>query len=382
MRKNNTIIRTIFLSYAILFLGFGCDVGSSDNDKYDRIIKCSEEDIPLENGNVIQSVDYLVLKTPENCILGGIDKVIEEGDSFYVGDYRSSKIFVFGKDGQMTGVLDKCGRGPEEYLAIQSFTVNNQDLCIMDQFRNSLIIYDRHTLRFKRAKEIPVPAWDFASLNNGGFIFANAPLEGEVSNDDMRYRIFITDSVLQVRHRLFKCKKNERDAFSIRHYLSSCEGCVVFGSLGERGYSLFRRSDGAMLERVGFDFHKPIPEDVFVSASDITDAGYTYPFRAPFLCGEYMALNLMVGGRGKTCLYNRNTGDFSLPGPGPLQNQTMLGIVGCYKDGFIGFWQSSRIYEAMVNNGFQRADPAVEVAINEDSPFLVLYGVKSSIPNT
>ncbi len=68
---------------------------------------------------------YIPLQTIEESLIGDIKKVIYRDGRFYINDRTSDKIVVFDNNGKYITNIDKKGRGPNEYLKIDDFCVDN-----------------------------------------------------------------------------------------------------------------------------------------------------------------------------------------------------------------------------------------------------------------
>ena len=353
----------------------GCDVQPSGVDDV-RQIECDEYKLAEGAQACVSSVDYLVLDLPQEYVLGGIDKVIISEEKIYVGDYQSQKIYVFGLDGEMIAVLDKRGRGPGEYLQIQSFSVDAGAVFVLDQFETTVLSYNAETLEFLYAEKAPVPAWDFVALHDGGFLFAYAPLEGNPIHDRSRqYRVIVTDGRMRIKEKFFPYTDDETDAFSIAPYLSENGDTVIYGSFQEDGYCLFDRSDGHKKEQIKLKFTKPIPIGERSSISTIMGGRYTFITSVPHQSGNYCVLNLSIEGAGQVCVFDNKNEQFLQQSRGSMQN-AILGVISSEGQYFIGNWRDKSIYEYMTKNGFMRAEPDKESAILAGVPFLVIYRVK------
>ena len=93
---------TLFRS-AILFVFFttlfsGCkDI--SEQTVPDILIEYDAKQTTKDFSEIVQSVEYVVLHTEEQQVMGGIDKIIVDNNLIYVGDYKAQKIFVFDCEG-------------------------------------------------------------------------------------------------------------------------------------------------------------------------------------------------------------------------------------------------------------------------------------------
>lgn len=340
----------------------------------ETIIRCDESSVSPIPGDVIKSIDYLILKVPDDVNIAIIDKVLVSGETLFVGDYQTERILSFDRQGNFRGVIDKKGRGPGEYLSVQSFTVDDDYVFILDHFQKSILAYKRESLEFDHKLPMSFGAWDFAALSGGGFIFAYAPMEGNsVTDPALRYRIFVTDQELNIREKYFAYSEKEVDAMSIRHYLSTSGDRIVYGSYADDGFYLFNRSSGELIEKMGFAFSDGISAQEKSQITKLQDGHHTYLDRVPYLSGDRLLVSLTVGNTGNFFLLDTTTNELRINAPNPV-GKFFVGVLGSDDTSFIGCFQDKTIYDHLVQNmGFQRAAPDDEAAINSDDAFLVFY---------
>ena len=373
--KNSTVItlKSLAVVGLLLFLQ-GCRNRDSQGYQNAVVVTCDESNlVPIPDGT-IKSVEYLILRTDSEHPIGSIDKVLVSGNHLFVGDYRNDRIFSFDRRGEFLGVIDKKGRGPGEHLSIQSFCLGNGNVYVLDHFQKCVLAYNQETLEFISKTDMSFFAWDFASLSNGGFIFAYAPMEGNrVTEKDMRYRVFITDSDLKITDKYFPYAEQETDAVSLRHYLSSNNGSILYVSMKDDGYSVFDDSKGILQENVRFAFANGLSRDEKEKTIEFQSAlerHGTALSRVPYgVPGKQIFLTLTTG----YCLFDINDKVLRLNAK-DSEGKMFVGILGAHDDFFVGDFQNPSIYDHFVENlGFPRASAAEEEAIHADIPFLVLY---------
>ncbi|MHC1780739.1 MAG: 6-bladed beta-propeller [Bacteroidales bacterium] len=90
---------------------------------------------------VAKSIEYIPLETNDSVLLSEISSLVFSNDRIYVSD--NSKIFVFDNKGNHIRTLNRKGRGPGEYLTLQSFKVDKitGSIFISDQL-GKVTIYD------------------------------------------------------------------------------------------------------------------------------------------------------------------------------------------------------------------------------------------------
>ena len=129
-------MKTKLLILAMIFL---CSCGSKrtiDSSKSDSVIKI---DLLTAPGPKVQklsefatNVEYIPLQTTDNSLMGRFtNKIVLMNKRFYIEN--TNEILCFDMDGKFLFKLQKTGRGPEEYIAINDFDVSsdNKSLTIL-----------------------------------------------------------------------------------------------------------------------------------------------------------------------------------------------------------------------------------------------------------
>ena len=87
-----------------------------------------------------------------------------------------------------------------------------------------------------------------------------------------------------------------------------------------------------------------------------------------------MAFMIAINGEGQSVLADQSM-NFYVNSKESLRNN-LFSVIGSNRDCFVADWQSSGIYDFMIDKGFDRAVPDVEALIHEDNPYLVFYHLK------
>lgn len=371
---NMKVLKLLVVVSSLCLALAGCTESSGKNADVLQI-ECDELNISSLAPELVDRVSYLALECPFHAVVGRIDEIKFVEDMMYVADYKSNKIFAYGLDGSFVGVLMRQGRGPGEYIEIQTFDVDDKSIYVLDNAVNKLIVYDRNTFQYVRESKLNLDAWDFEVLDNGGILFAYAPMAGNRKKDsEVRYRILVVDSDMNICDRYFAYGQDECDAFSLRHYLSESDGEILYSSLNEDGFHVFSQSDGSLKKSVHIKFANPMPSDSRSDFSQMREAKYTYQMRSPLKCGNIMAFMIAINGEGQSVLADQSM-SFYVNSKESLRNN-LFSVIGSNRDCLVADWQSSGIYDFMIDKGFDRAVPDVEALIHEDNPYLVFYHLK------
>lgn len=343
--------------------------GRYSNDIHVRTIDCDEYAISPTASDHIADVAYIVLQGH----IGQVDDLRISSDQIFVADYKNHIVSVYGFDGGLKGVINKVGRGPGEYIEIRAFAVDDRYVYILDSFTRRILFYDIKTLSFDHECSLPFHVWDFEILNDGGFVLACAPMQpGMTKESSLRYRVFITDSIMNVKKRMFEYEDSRSDAFAFRNYISSFDDKVIYSSFDMDGYHVLSKDNGEVLESVCIDFEHGLSDENRSVLSDVYGTGYSYQYDVPVMCDGYMMFKFVINNVGQEIMLSLNDCMFLSNSPDKVY-KSIFGVKGSHEDLFISYWGDDQIYDMMISNGFTRASVADEARIKDGDTFLILY---------
>jgi hypothetical protein len=95
-------------------------------------------------------IRYIPLQTDENCLIGGVGKVLIRDNRIYVADYyKAFALFVFDLEGKFLFKIAQRGQGSNEYIDFRDFDIqNNGDIYILDGLRRKFLVFNskgKHT---------------------------------------------------------------------------------------------------------------------------------------------------------------------------------------------------------------------------------------------
>ena len=93
--------------------------------------------------DLVDSISVVKLETNENCMLSFLTQGTIYKNRFYFFDYKQRIIFCFDNNGKFLYKINKFGRGPDEYEAIASFSIDkfNDQIMILVPY-GSILYYD------------------------------------------------------------------------------------------------------------------------------------------------------------------------------------------------------------------------------------------------
>jgi hypothetical protein len=87
-----------------------------------------------KNWNVSDYFDLnkiICLETNENCFISRIDKMLIKNDRIYILDIKAKSVFMFTVEGKYISKINNVGKGPDEYLSIESMDITNDAICLL-----------------------------------------------------------------------------------------------------------------------------------------------------------------------------------------------------------------------------------------------------------
>lgn len=169
MLKNS---RTLLLS--ILLIPFFCDCKNEKKDIEKSIISIDitkKSEVSLFD--IFSKVEIINLEINDSAILKSVNKLQVYNGDFYILDFFSAKLFSFNENGRFNFKIDNKGQGPDEYIDISDFDINNDSLSLLSSSDGKIHIYDLqgHFIRKHRLPKIRGNYDDIRYLNNDTIAF-------------------------------------------------------------------------------------------------------------------------------------------------------------------------------------------------------------------
>jgi hypothetical protein len=160
-------------------ISFVVAIWSCQDDK-DVQLDAINYNTTLTDTSIVDSLIYIPLINQK--IVGNVQSVIAKNHRFYMLDNATSSISVYDSAGELKYVLDKFGKGPEEYTSINDYTINdNDEIVVYDNARRSLIVYGSNG-EFKESIKTGIMALNCSYIGNGMFAFYNMFRNGEIKS--------------------------------------------------------------------------------------------------------------------------------------------------------------------------------------------------------
>ena len=135
-----------------------CFLVSCNNEK-----TLSGEDIYVEKNikltllieDIFEIDRCVLLESNDNGLIGGVNKIVQHNADFFLSD--GAAIYNYDREGRYKNVFDRRGRGPEEYLSIRDFVINNNIITLTDAVGDEIFQYtiDGNFIRRRKIDKTP-----------------------------------------------------------------------------------------------------------------------------------------------------------------------------------------------------------------------------------
>ncbi|MDR1222707.1 MAG: 6-bladed beta-propeller [Tannerella sp.] len=192
----------LYLMTVLLCAGCQCHSGTAKSDGETEVIdftSFSEVEVEKFPETIVREKMYINIDASnEDLLFSGIDRVKITDDRIYIlgrQDIRTKKLLVFDRTGAGIGAVGRRGQGPEEYLQISSFDVNERgDIFFIDgTFVNDRVFVFDKNLQFVSVRKLPFEADIIKCLPGNRLLFGlaswnkglNAPMKFAVTDSDL-----------------------------------------------------------------------------------------------------------------------------------------------------------------------------------------------------
>lgn len=131
------------------------------------VLKATEQKDSLTLQELTDSLIVIKLETNSQSLFGDITKLEILNDTIIVLDFRNQIVFTFDFKGNFIGKIGTIGKGPNEMLAIKSFTIDKgkNEVLIFDD-KNSKIYHYNLNGKLISWEDARIYACDFIAQNN------------------------------------------------------------------------------------------------------------------------------------------------------------------------------------------------------------------------
>lgn len=135
-------------------------------------IDLSQSEYNIVADSIFEAAKYIPLETTDNSLISTIDKIIIYDNTFYILDKKQKSIILFNNQGKYINKLNNIGRGPNEYLSLEDFFIDNDTIYIFSSVSQKIII---HNLDFSPIRSFKVPTYgtNISLINDKIYLYTN-----------------------------------------------------------------------------------------------------------------------------------------------------------------------------------------------------------------
>lgn len=261
-------------------LGIGvCFCACKKERQVNRNIEIGEVVESINMADIADTVNYVRLETTPEALIGTIyDIQVADSLIFILETLPVPRIFCFMTDGRFRYKIDAMGKGPDEYVDLESFTIDKNKglLELNERTRKKIHLYDFITGQRVGEKKSGYYYTSFVALADGHYL-----LLGE---QDMKYRYQVVDSLFELRGGVDKYNENLDIEYP---FVFTCQdNRVYFGSLKSSVIYTVDKNDRKIREVARVNFGQDaVPEEWFESPDNKKD----------FIIEEVMRKKLSIG---------------------------------------------------------------------------------------
>lgn len=144
----------------------------------------------------IKQINYTLIPTDDEFIIGNIDKIIVTDDYMFILDSKISRaIYCIRKSGEKVFSIKKTGSGPGEYITIKdiSFDDTKKELIVYCSTRQILLYYDLHG-KFLHEERIPYQAARIQKIGGKIVFFSDNLINPKLLNKENFPNLFLTNN--------------------------------------------------------------------------------------------------------------------------------------------------------------------------------------------
>jgi hypothetical protein len=356
----------------VIYLFAACN-GKSTNETSIRFQIDYNNLNELKLSKFVENIKVIKLQMDKNHIIGQILKVQIYNDNIYILDQRSNMLFIYDMTGNFVNTLNKIGQGPDEYLRIIDFDVNENGIYIVDFPSHSVKCYD---FDLKLINKISFSLFGFNILAKDHSIW----LYNEYSVGSTYFRLYQIDNDANILSESFKQEALDREP---KYNWTSSN---VFQKYRDEYYysdrydnTVFQNNQNDWNEYIKFSFgDKTFPTDKRIFDYDIYGADFPFILRRNlFITEQYVVIDFMYSKDLYHSFYNRNDKSIN---SGKMKND----IISDYNR-FAPRWSSSDYLietveaEYVLNEklkGLITYEKSLSDLKVDDNPILVLYSLK------
>ena len=220
-----TILLTLIL---VVLLPYSC-IKITEKENYPIIYVDLEEKKPVSLSDLFSHIKIIPLETNEKSLIKDIIKTQIYENNIYVFDYRSAEVLWFDTNGNFLNKISDRGQGPQEYLNISDFEVDetNKKILLLAPVNNSMYEYDLNGVFIGkyRLPEIKGAYNSFKSINNDTIAFFTFDYDNRIKFYSKKKNQIIQELLPERGNILNSCSSIE---FPYSNYLHRASSSILY----------------------------------------------------------------------------------------------------------------------------------------------------------
>lgn len=368
----------IFASLLLYSCGHGQNNNESDSAPLQVVVVPEQADMPIDS--IIEKVDYIKLGDTGDVLIGDVSKLwITPQHIVIVDKFKAMSIFVFDRAGNAQAVINRLGRGPQEYTSLTDvcLTPDQQRIVVLDNSKKKLLYYNMEG-NFLYDKNTSFWIGDLAYADEQHIIAKTYGAQNEdpglTSYENKDDNLYILDTLMHIKQSMMP-RTAILKQFEDRLYVNAIHGDTIYRVAGSDGLVPQYRLDMSAINGVT-NFGEESMEKVMeirknnaYFPNDYVDGKDFALFRFSMPVAPYMQL----------VMHNKHTGqNYSIEGTSKKAlNIYFMEVSYAFDDQFVAAIPAFRFVgdNAPMPGSEQRA--AIQKNLtDDDNPVLLFYTLK------
>lgn len=320
--------------------------------------------------SVIDSISIIQLKD-EKSHISYIKKVIVKNDRLFISDFNMMKsISVFDLEGNFINTIGERGNSNSEYLMINDFSVDGDNVYVYDIIKKRIMKYD-YSGKFINDKKINV-LLDAIIKTDNGFLLSS-------SKENSDKKILNVNNELKIINEYFQYSRKEKDN-KLTDNMFQLGANEIYYHKPIDNYIYIFNLNGVVKDTLSFDFgNKSVPKELKYDYDNVSKKrkfnDYIYFYDAPIILNNIIVGRIFNGENKATLIYDKMTKDFDINNivPNEVDFKKILLPLTHFENKIIGYFDFS-LYEIMKNKPFLSQEQLED--LEKGSLFLCIYHLK------
>lgn len=368
----------IFASLLLYSCGHGQNDNESDSDPLQVVVVPEQADMPIDS--IIEKVDYIKLGDTGDVLIGDVSKLwITPQHIVIVDKFKAMSIFVFDRSGNAQAVINRLGRGPQEYTSLTDvcLTPDQQRIVVLDNSKKKLLYYNMEG-DFLYDKNTSFWIGDLAYADEQHIIAKTYGAQNEdpglTSYENKDDNLYILDTLMHIKQSMMP-RTAILKQFEDRLYVNAIHGDTIYRVAGSDGLVPQYRLDMSAINGVT-NFGEESMEKVMeirknnaYFPNDYVDGKDFALFRFSMPVAPYMQL----------VMHNKHTGqNYSIEGTSKKAlNIYFMEVSYAFDDQFVAAIPAFRfVGDNTPMPGSEQRAVIQKNLTDEDNPVLLFYTLK------